>query len=167
MVSASLHFVIGPTGAGKTTYALRLCREIGAIRFSVDEWMSSLLWMDSPDRIEADWVRERVRRCSEKIWETAVGVAALGVPCVLEADFASRASRFNYTRLANEAGLSVQLHLLDVPVEERWERVRKRNAESNEVRQLKFEITREMFDFTERLWSLPQIKRCQITTACG
>ena len=52
---ALLHFLCGSTGAGKTSYALRLCDEIGAIRFSVDEWMSALFWMDSPQPIDPHW----------------------------------------------------------------------------------------------------------------
>ena len=39
---APVHFLVGSTGAGKTTYAIRFCEEAGAVRFSIDEWMSSL-----------------------------------------------------------------------------------------------------------------------------
>lgn len=39
------------------------------------------------------------------------------------------------------------LHYLDVPVEERWRRVERRNAERGEIFRLEF--TRQMFDFVE------------------
>jgi predicted kinase len=155
MPFATLHFLVGSTGAGKTTYALRFCRDVGAVRFSVDEWMSSLFWMDSPQPLEPAWSMERVRRCSDQIWETAVQVAKLGAPCMLELGFGSRERRETYAALADAAGLSVRYHLLDAPVEARWERVQKRNAEAGPHAQLSFAVTREMFDFTERFWEPP------------
>src|SRR5689334_16988583 len=43
-----VHLICGSTGAGKTTYARRLADEIGAVVFSIDEWMAALFWMDAP-----------------------------------------------------------------------------------------------------------------------
>lgn len=37
-----IHLVAGSTGAGKTTYARKLCAEIGALHFSIDQWMATL-----------------------------------------------------------------------------------------------------------------------------
>lgn len=152
---SALHLIIGPTGAGKTTYAVRLGRELGAVRFSIDEWMSSLFWMDAPDPIEPAWALERVRRCSDKIWETAVGIAGLGLPCVLEVGLSSRASRLDRAALAREAGLSVEVHFLDASPGERWARVSRRNAAADGDRQLEFAITREMFDYTDAMFEPP------------
>ena len=39
-----IHLICGSTGAGKTTYALELAERIGAVRFSIDEWMTALFW---------------------------------------------------------------------------------------------------------------------------
>jgi len=155
MLSACLHFLVGSTGAGKTTYARGFCREVGAVRFSVDEWMSSLFWMDSPQPLEPAWSMERVRRCSDQIWETAVQVARVGAPCMLELGFGSRERRETYATRASEAGLSVKYHLLDAPLEERWKRVQRRNEEIGRDAQLSFVVTREMFDFTEAFWDPP------------
>ena len=155
MEPAALHFVIGPTGAGKTTHALRLCETLGAVRFSIDEWMSALFWMDAPQPIAPDWALERVRRCSTMIWQTAVSVARQGVPCVLEIGFTSQQTRLRHAALAREAGLAVEAHLLDAPSEERWARVRKRNTAADGARQLEFAVTREMFDYTDAMWEPP------------
>ncbi len=154
MEPAALHFVIGPTGAGKTTCAVRLCRDLGAVRFSIDEWMSSLFWMDAPQPIEPAWALERVRRCSAMIWQTAVGVARQGVPCVLEMGFTTRESRLRHLALAREADLAVEAHLVDAPSEERWARVQRRNDAEGD-RQLAFAVTREMFDYTDAMWEPP------------
>jgi len=155
MSSAVLHLVVGPTAAGKTTYARRLAHEIGGVRFSIDEWMASLFWMDAPEPIEAAWAQERVRRCWQRILETALAVALRGASCVIESDLASRAKRLEHIHRARSAGLSVQMHILEAPAEERWERVQRRNEASGVLRQLDFGITKEMFDFTEALWEPP------------
>ena len=155
MAPASLHFLVGSTGAGKTTYAIRFCRDVGAVRFSIDEWMSALFWMDSPQPIEPAWSMERVRRCSNQMWDTALQVAKLGTPCMLEAGFASRSNRSRYATMAVKAGLTVQFHVLDAPVDERWRRVQERNGRPDSQGQLSFPLTREMFDFTETFWEPP------------
>ena len=154
-MTAPLHFVVGATGAGKTTYAIRFCKEIGAVRFSIDEWMSALFWMDSPQPIDPSWSMQRVERCSTLIWQTALRVATLGTPCMLEVGFASRANRLKYAMLARRAGLPIQLHVLEAPAGERWRRVQGRNAKPDGANQLAFPVTREMFDFTETFWEPP------------
>lgn len=148
-----LHFISGATGAGKTTYALQLCERIGAVLFSIDDWMTNLFWMDSPQPLEAAWSLERVERCLTQIWATAVQVAARDVPCVL--GFTRAADRARFFELARRAGLPARLHFIDAPVEERWRRVAARNTEKGNAHRLNFEITREMFDFVESMWEPP------------
>jgi predicted kinase len=150
-----LHLICGSTGAGKTTYALALAERIGAVRFSIDDWMSTLFWMDSPQPLQPSWSIERVERFLSQIWATAAQVAGRGVPCVLDLGFSQAASRARFITLAREAGLPPQLHLIDVPAEERWRRVAARNKEKGETYQLSFDVTREMFDFVESLWEPP------------
>jgi predicted kinase len=150
-----IHLVCGSTGAGKTTYANRLSGEAGGVVFSIDQWMTALFWMDSPSPIQVEWSMERVRRCNDQIWTVAAQVAARGTPCILDLGFTRLKERSEITRLARAAGLAVQLHVLDVPVEERWRRVQSRNAEKGETHQLQFAVTREMFDFVETLWEPP------------
>ncbi len=150
-----VHLICGSTGAGKTTYALRLSDDLGAVRFSIDEWMAALFWMDSPQPLEPAWSMERFRRCLTQIWAVVLRVAARDVPCVLDVGFGQKQSRARIAELAGNAGLSVQLHFIDVPAEERWRRVRARNAQKGETYQLGFDVTREMFDFVESLWEPP------------
>jgi predicted kinase len=148
-----VHLICGSTGAGKTTYARRLAEAEGAVRFSIDEWMSALFWMDAPDPFPPTWAMERVERCAAQMWKTAVEICACGAPCVLEIGLTTAAKRAHYAGLAREAGLEVRLHLVDAPVEVRWARVQARNA-ANEG-QLPFMVTREMFDFVEGMWESP------------
>jgi len=150
-----IHLICGSTGAGKTTYARRLSDETRAVQFSIDQWMTALFWMDSPQPIEASWSMERVARCNDQIWTVAAQVAARGTPCVLDLGFSRFQERDRFAKLADAVGFSVQLHILDVPAEERWRRVEARNAEKGETHQLQFAVTRDMFDFVETLWEPP------------
>jgi predicted kinase len=149
-----IHLIAGSTGAGKTTYARKLADRISGVRFSIDEWMTALYWMDSPQPINPAWSIERVERCYRQIWNTAEQVAMRGVPCVLDLGFTDAKSRERFAELAGGSGLTAQLHFVDVPVEERWRRVQARNAGMGEA-QLTFAVTREMFDFVETLWQPP------------
>src|SRR5580704_10305241 len=63
-----VHLICGSTGAGKTTYALRLSEQLGAVRFSIDEWMATLFWMDTPQPLDPAWSVERFSRCMTQIW---------------------------------------------------------------------------------------------------
>jgi predicted kinase len=155
MSSPIIYLICGSTGAGKTTYAIRLSDTVGAVRFSIDEWMARLFWMDTPKPIDVAWARERVKRCYDQIWTTAMQVATRGVSCVLDLGLGQRSERARLADLATAAGLSVELHFLDVPAGERWRRVEARNAEKLGTYQLPFDVTREMFDFVERTWEAP------------
>ena len=150
-----VHLICGSTGAGKTTYSLRLSDRLGAVRFSIDEWMAALFWMDTPQPLDPAWSMERVERCLTQIWTVVLQIAARNVPCVLDIGFGQRQSRTRFAELATGAGLSVQLHFIDVPAQERWRRVEARNAQKGETYQLGFDVTREMFDFVESLWEPP------------
>ena len=79
-----VHLICGSTGAGKTTYALRLSDRLGAVRFSIDEWMAALFWMDTPRPLDPEWSMERVERCLTQIWAVVLRIAAQNVPCVLD-----------------------------------------------------------------------------------
>jgi predicted kinase len=151
-----IHLICGSTGAGKTGYALELAAHLCGVRFSIDEWMSALFWMDSPQPLQAEWSLERVDRCAEQIWRTVEQVAHVGVASILDLGFSTADSRAQIYDRARDAGLSAQVHLLDVPIEDRWRRVEMRNAE--EAGQLPFAVTREMFDFVETLWEPPTVE---------
>jgi predicted kinase len=150
-----VHLICGSTGAGKTTNASRLSDHLKGVRFSIDEWMAALFWMDTPQPLNAAWSMERVDRCQAQIWAITQRIATRNVACVLDLGFSQAQSRVKFAGLADEAGLSVQLHFVDVPAKERWRRVETRNARKGETYQLGFDVTREMFDFVEELWEPP------------
>ena len=147
--------VCGATGAGKTTYALASADGLGAVRFSIDQWMTALFWMDRAEPIDPDWAMARVRRCYDQIWSTSVQVLHIGAPVMLDLGFSTQQDRRDFAARATALGVPVTLHFVDVPAEERWRRVEKRNAEQGVTSHLKFDVTREMFDYVETLWEVP------------
>lgn len=154
MKSAPKVFLItGGTGAGKTTYALKLAQETGAIRFSIDDWMTTLFWMDSPDPISFEWAMERIGRTEAQMWETAQQVLAQGLSVILDLGFTKAAHRQKFYDLAKTADTEASLHWVDISPEERWRRVESRNAEKGET--FAMEVPREMFDFMENEWEAP------------
>ena len=152
-MAADMILIVGCTGAGKTTYALRLAEQLGALRFSIDEWMTTLFWADSPQPIEFQWAIERVGRCEAQIMAMVRQAAARGVPAVLDLGFTRLDHRDRFRALAAEAGLTAAVHFIDVPTEERWLRVNRRNQQRGET--FAMEVDWQMFDFMEGMWEPP------------
>ncbi len=159
-----IHLICGSTGAGKSTYALDLCGKIGGVHLSIDEWMVTLFWDDSPQPIEFEWTIERVNRCEAQMWAMAQQLTQYGIPAVLDLGFTTRDHRMKFARLATESGLSAQLHFLDLPRDERWQRVKARNAAKDAAKKGKskpvgkafqLEVDKEMFNFVEDMWEPP------------
>jgi len=149
-----VYLITGGTGAGKTTYAISLAKETGAIRFSIDDWMTTLFWMDSPDPISFDWAMERINRAERQIWETARQALEQGLSVILDLGFTKAVHRQKFYDLAKFAGTEFALHWVDVSPEERWRRVQFRNAEKGETYAMN--VPREMFDFMENEWEAPR-----------
>jgi predicted kinase len=132
---------------------LALATRLGAVRYSIDEWMATLFWMDSPQPIKFDWTIERIARCEAQIWSDACQVAARGLAVVLDLGFTTASHRAKFVALARKLGFATEIHVADAPAEERWRRVERRNAERGATYRLA--VTREMFDFMETIWEPP------------
>lgn len=151
----TLHLICGAPGAGKTTYALKLSETMGAVHFSIDEWMVSLYGPDVPQPVDWGWISTRVRRCEDLIAAMALRTAHRGTPAVLDLSFLRTADRARFAQMAREAGTPVRLHYVDVDPVERWRRVSERNERKGETYRLT--ITRPMFDGIESMWQPPSV----------
>lgn len=150
---ATAHLICGSTGAGKTTYALKLAGETGAIRFTIDEWMARLFLPDAPEPLTFQWALERVIRCENQILAVCGQIAPLGRDVILDLGFFTREQRRRVNEAAQGLGFGARLHYLPVAPEERWRRISRRNSERGETYAL--EVTRAMFDFCEGLFEAP------------
>jgi predicted kinase len=150
---AKVVIVTGSTGAGKTYYAIDLAKRLGGIRFSIDDWMTTLFWMDSPKPIAFDWTMARIARCEAQILEQVAALSALDMPSILDLGFTRADHRARFATAAHTIGATASLHWVDVPTEERWRRVEQRNAEMGET--FAMTVDRAMFDFMEGQWQPP------------
>lgn len=163
-MAADMILIVGCTGAGKTTDARRLAEELGGVRFSIDEWMTTLFWADSPQPIQFDWTMERIARCEAQIMATVRQLAARGIPALLDLGFTRKDHREKFRALAIQAGLSAAVHFIDVPADERWLRVQRRNQERGAT--FAMAVDRQMFDFMEDMWEPPQDDEWRANGGC-
>lgn len=150
---ARLILVCGPTGAGKTTYSMDLCKEIKAVKFSIDPWMQTLFAKDMTS-LDFSWMMERVSRCHEQIWEVCEQILSLGGNVVLDLGFTSKSQRDIFVDKALDLGIKAEVHYLDVQTETRRQRVAKRNVEKDPT-VYAFEVTDMMFNFMEPKFEAP------------
>nr|WP_237427032.1 AAA family ATPase [Deinococcus xianganensis] len=113
----------GFIGSGKTTLARTLERDLGALRFTPDEWMTVLYGADPP-AAEYPAMLARVRTLLLAQWTRAV---TLGVPVVLDEGLWTRASRDELRAQAAALGVPLTLHVLPFDPAAAWERVAARN----------------------------------------
>jgi predicted kinase len=122
---ATAHLIHGAVGAGKTTFAKQLEADVGALRFTHDEWMSALYGANPPEETFADYHR-RVWRLMEPLWIRAL---SLGIDVVLDFGFWRRRERDDVRAKAQAAGADVLLYHLVSSEAEAWRRIERRNAE--------------------------------------
>jgi predicted kinase len=117
----TIHLMCGLVAAGKTTLARELAHELPAVRLSRDEWMLRLYGgrYDDPAFIE------RLVPCTEVMWDVGLKILAVGSNVLLDWNFWSRERRSEARERAAAAGVGLQLHWLDVPVEVAAERARR------------------------------------------
>lgn len=150
-MTATLHVIFGPQGAGKSTYARDLARRLPAVAFAIDDWMGRLFGPDMPEPLEFDWMMERVDRCEAQIWSTAAGVIAAGTSVVLDLGLMRRSDRARVAEIAQAVEIPLQWHFVDAPLEARRERVLgQRDGEGSRML-----VTPEMFHFTEKAYEAP------------
>jgi predicted kinase len=118
---ATLHMICGLPGSGKSTLAKRLEIERGLVRLTPDEWILGL-----GGRVDDVETRSAVESLQ---WELAQRLLEVGVGVVLEAGFWSRSERDAVRARVTEIGGDVELHHVDVPLDELKDRLRHRNAD--------------------------------------
>lgn len=121
----AIHLMCGLVGAGKSTLARQLARDLPAVRLSRDEWMLRLhgLPYDDPAYVE------RLGPCTDLLWDVALDVLSAGSSVVLDWNFWSVERRAEARDRARAGGFPIHVHWLDVPVETAIARARSRLAD--------------------------------------
>ncbi len=149
---AQLHLILGPVGAGKSTYARTLCAEHRAVALILDDWMARLFGADiRPETGRVAWYLERRDRVFEQIWQLTRQLVAVDTCVVLEVGLIRRMEREAFYRRVEDAGLGLTIHLLDADREVRRERVLRRNQEKDVVQV----VPLEFFEMASDLWEPP------------
>jgi predicted kinase len=112
-----LHLLVGMPGAGKTTVAQQIVEETGAVHLDPDVWLVALGLPPAGPR----------DRFEELMFDLALDLVKRGVSVVIETGGWIRSHREAKRRAAQALGTPVELHVLDVPLEERWRRIARRN----------------------------------------
>lgn len=150
---STIHLVIGPVGAGKSTQALRLARDHAALRLNLDEWMTTLFRDDRPDdgpAVVMAWYRARAWRCVDQIWQLTIQQMALGENVILEIGLLSRLDRERFYRRVDRAGFSLSVYVVDAPRELRRERVMQRNRSKGDT--FSVHVPAAFFDYASDMW---------------
>ena len=120
---ATLHFISGRLASGKTTLALRLAEQEGAVLICEDVWLSKL--SDGINSFE-DYLKWS-RRCRSVIGPLVIQILRAGASVVLDFAGNTQAERKWVRSLFEEAEVNHVLHYLDVAEEECLARLKIRN----------------------------------------
>lgn len=145
-----IHLVLGPVGAGKSTFARQLCANRRAVRLTLDEWMAQLYSADRPEAGVMEWYVERTGRCIEQIWKLTQSLVAAQTEVVLEIGLIQRPARERLYRRVDAAGYEMDIYVLDAPRDERWERVQKRNQQRGET--FSMVVPEHIFELASDMW---------------
>ena len=107
------HIMVGFIGSGKTTFARRLERETGAIRFTKDEWMVSIFGNTPPE----DKFEEYDRKMASLATATALKCLQAGISVIIDEGFWVKEHRDAIREKVKDAGAMPKLYYLEVPFE--------------------------------------------------
>lgn len=122
----TLYLTCGLPGSGKTSLAKIIEHEASALRLTGDDWMHRLYPGISTLEAETGPYRKRVESLQ---WQIALRAIRLRCSVVVDWGVWSRAERDACRDEARAYGARVVLCFRDVPFEELWNRVSRRNAE--------------------------------------
>ena len=123
-IPPTIHAIHGFIGAGKTTFACQLERQLPALRLSSDEWMVQLYGPDPPEAVS----RPGIARVNAVLRQLAERALALGLHVVLDDGYWTRASRDELRRWAAGLDVPLKLYALTLPEAEARRRMGERNA---------------------------------------
>ena len=148
-----IHFIEGPVGAGKSTYAKALAKNGGFTHIALDEWFVHLFSPDRPQDNFVSWYVERKDRLTKLIMAYTRTILDSDTSVALELGLIQQASRMELLRQIQQEGISFSIHVLDVPKNIRHERVKRRNKEQGTT--FSMVVPDHIFEIASRMWEPP------------
>ena len=121
MHDVRLILTCGLPGAGKTTLARQLAADRGGVRLTSDEW----LWAIG----STPWDAPTQGKVERELWQLAQEIVRLGLSVVLDFGLWARVERDELRSVARGLGVGVELHYIEVPADELWRRIDRRNSQ--------------------------------------
>jgi len=133
-----LIIVCGLPGAGKTTLAKELERNLRAVRLCPDEWM---------DELTIDvWDEAKRTRIEALQWKLGRQLLELGQAIVIEWGTWGRSERDALRIGARALGAAVELHYVSAPIEVLFERIQRRGVENPPISREQIQQWANAFD---------------------
>ncbi|HEV2073840.1 MAG TPA: AAA family ATPase [Thermomicrobiales bacterium] len=107
------HIVVGFIGSRKTTFARKLEKETGAVRFTKDEWMVRLFGNTPPK----DKFEEYDSRMASLATDMALRCLKAGIDVVIDEGFWVKEQRDEIRQRVKSVGATPKLYYLRVPLE--------------------------------------------------
>ncbi len=156
---AQLHLIVGPVGAGKSTFAQQLAAERRAVRLTLDDWMTRLFSPDRPESGVMEWYVERAARCVDQIWRVAGSLIDAGTDVILEIGLIRRDDRARLFERVDAAGHTLTVYVLEAPREVRRERVERRNRDQGAT--FSMVVPPHFFELASDLWQPLDDDECE------
>jgi predicted kinase len=150
---STLNLVIGPVGAGKTTFARQRAVKERAVFLDLDTWMVRLFGKDTrPQENVIAWYLERRDRCRALLWDLACEILSSGADVFLELGLVASHERETFYAKARAGDLQLIVYLLDESRDIRRERIVERNRSAGEHTQI---VPMPFFEVASDAWQTP------------
>lgn len=150
---ARIHLIVGPVGAGKSTFARGMMARQSSTFLDLDAWTVRLYGEDPrPSENVLAWYLERRERVRALLWDTTLDILASGADVLLELGLVSQAERQTFYAKALEEDLKLTVYCVDAPRDVRHRRVAQRNSSGEKYVQV---VPMEFFERASDAWEPP------------